>query len=438
MSQVRIAISGTHGSGKSYITGKLKEHFEGLGVKVAVVTSSTRALKALGVGINTDGTWEAQAFSGMNRAQRQLEAAQSDAQLVLGDRCVADELAYNNWHLVFGNSNRQVESTSLLLLDLLQKDIAQYWDVILWKRRHPDYPPVDDGDRLSSQLFQVQVDERFEKIYDKEEKVSLLPLDRDSAFEVARDMITQALIAKGVLASEAHEPQCDCPRPECVALNVTTERDEILGHDHVHPGSYNNPLPTVRDAIRLVLRENGEDPEREGLRDTPDRVARMYAEFFSGLTEDPSVHLKKQFTTDSASMVIVKDIAFTSLCEHHLLPFFGVAHIGYIPGKVEDDAPGTFKRYRVAGLSKFGRVVDGFSRRPQVQEQLTFQIARCIQSELQPQGVIVAINAEHSCMSLRGVKKSGAKTLTSAVTGIFDSNKDNVKGEFFSMLEISR
>ncbi|ACX51742.1 GTP cyclohydrolase I [Ammonifex degensii KC4] len=166
----------------------------------------------------------------------------------------------------------------------------------------------------------------------------------------------------------------------------------------------------IKQAVRLLLEAIGEDPEREGLRDTPERVARMYAEIFAGLQEDPAVHLEKYFTENHEEMVLVRDIPVYSVCEHHLLPFFGVAHVAYIPRGV------------VTGLSKLARVVDGFARRPQLQERLTTQIADTIMEKLNPRGVLVVIEAEHMCMTMRGVKKPGAKTVTSAVRGIFQQN----------------
>ncbi|RDV82419.1 GTP cyclohydrolase I FolE [Ammonifex thiophilus] len=167
----------------------------------------------------------------------------------------------------------------------------------------------------------------------------------------------------------------------------------------------------IKQAVRLLLEAIGEDPEREGLRDTPERVARMYAEIFAGLREDPAVHLEKYFTENHEEMVLVRDIPVYSVCEHHLLPFFGVAHVAYIP-----------RAGVVTGLSKLARVVDGFARRPQLQERLTTQIADTIMEKLNPRGVLVVIEAEHMCMTMRGVKKPGAKTVTSAVRGIFQQN----------------
>lgn len=159
--------------------------------------------------------------------------------------------------------------------------------------------------------------------------------------------------------------------------------------------------------MREMLEAIGEDPEREGLRDTPARIARMYAEIFAGLEQDPSVHLQTQFTEAHHEMVILRDIPFYSMCEHHFVPFHGIAHVGYIP------------QGKVVGLSKLARVVEGFARRPQLQERLTAQIADAIVDVLDPSGVAVVIEAEHTCLTMRGVKKPGAKMITSAVRGSF-------------------
>lgn len=164
----------------------------------------------------------------------------------------------------------------------------------------------------------------------------------------------------------------------------------------------------VRAAVRALLIAVGEDPDRDGLRDTPDRMARAYRTMFSGLHEDPAEVLSATFDIGHSEMVLVKDIPMYSMCEHHLLPFHGVAHVGYIPA--EDG--------KVTGLSKLARLVEGFARRPQVQERLTSQVADALVDKLGAQGVIVVIEAEHLCMSMRGVRKPGAKTITSAVRGI--------------------
>ncbi len=164
----------------------------------------------------------------------------------------------------------------------------------------------------------------------------------------------------------------------------------------------------IKKAVRDIIEAIGEDPEREGLRDTPLRVAKMYEEVFSGLKQNPEEHLEVYFNEEHEEMVLVKDIPMYSFCEHHLLPFYGLAHVAYIP-----------RNKKVTGLSKLARVVDLYSRRPQLQERLTAQIADSIVKFLHPHGVIVVIEAEHMCMTLRGVKKPGSKTITSAVRGIF-------------------
>jgi len=164
--------------------------------------------------------------------------------------------------------------------------------------------------------------------------------------------------------------------------------------------------------VREILFAIGEDPERDGLIRTPARVADMYAELFCGLRDSPDQHLSVTFEAGHDEMVLVRDIPLYSCCEHHLIPFIGRAHVGYIPG--EDG--------RITGLSKLARLVDSYARRPQVQEKLTTQIADQIQETLQPRGVVVVIEAEHLCMSMRGVKKPGTLTVTSAVRGLFRDN----------------
>lgn len=168
----------------------------------------------------------------------------------------------------------------------------------------------------------------------------------------------------------------------------------------------------IEQGVRLILEGVGEDPAREGLLDTPRRVAAMYEEIFAGLDQDAAEHFCVTFNEAHQEMVLIRDIPLYSVCEHHLLPFLGRAHVAYIPGKSG----------RICGLSKLARVVDVFAKRPQVQERLTSQIADTIVEHLQPQGVIVVIEAEHLCMSMRGVQKPGAVTTTSAVRGIFERN----------------
>jgi len=171
-------------------------------------------------------------------------------------------------------------------------------------------------------------------------------------------------------------------------------------------------LPRIERAVREILIAIGEDPERDGLRDTPARVARAYAEQFAGLRQRPQDVLNTVFDADHDEMVMVRDISLNSVCEHHLVPFAGKAHVAYIPG---DDG-------RITGLSKIARLVDGFCRRPQVQERLTTQIADALVEVLNPDGVLVLVEAEHFCMSMRGVKKPGTLTITSAVRGLFKTN----------------
>jgi len=165
----------------------------------------------------------------------------------------------------------------------------------------------------------------------------------------------------------------------------------------------------IERAVREILLAVGEDPDRDGLIDTPARVARMYTEQFAGLRQEPEDVLTKVFDAEHDEIVLVRDIEVYSMCEHHLVPFFGKAHIGYIP-----NAKG-----EITGLSKLARLADVYARRPQVQERMTSQIADSLDSILEPRGVIVIIEAEHLCMSMRGVRKPGARTVTSAVRGVF-------------------
>jgi len=183
--------------------------------------------------------------------------------------------------------------------------------------------------------------------------------------------------------------------------NATASSDEALAKKR------------IERAVREILEAIGEDPDRDGLVRTPERIARMYVdEIFTGLRDDPAKHLTVTFEADHDEMVMVRDIAVHSMCEHHLVPFAGKAHVAYIPG---DDG-------RITGLSKIARLVDGFAKRPQVQERLTTQIADALVDTLDPIGVLVMIEAEHFCMSMRGVKKPGSLTITSAVRGLFKTN----------------
>jgi GTP cyclohydrolase IA len=182
-------------------------------------------------------------------------------------------------------------------------------------------------------------------------------------------------------------------------------------------------LPRIQRAVREILLAIGEDPDRDGLRDTPARVARACEEQFSGLGQQPESVLTTVFDAGHDEMVLVRDIDFYATCEHHLIPFFGVAHVGYIPNE----------KGQLTGLSKLARLVDLYARRPQVQERMTSQIADALMSVLEPRGVIVVLEAEHLCMAMRGVRKPGARTVTSAVRGSFrDSN--STRAEAMSLL----
>ena len=171
----------------------------------------------------------------------------------------------------------------------------------------------------------------------------------------------------------------------------------------------------IVSAVKMFLEGIGEDPNRDGLRETPDRVARMCEDMFGGLFEDPRTHLAITFPVQDNDMVIEKDIVFYSMCEHHILPFFGKAHIAYVPDG------------KVAGLSKLPRTVEVFARRPQLQEQMTIQIADAVNTYLKPKGVMVVLEAEHTCLTMRGVKKPGVKTITIVTRGVFtdDINRQN-------------
>ena len=182
-------------------------------------------------------------------------------------------------------------------------------------------------------------------------------------------------------------------------------------------------LARIERAVREILLAIGEDPEREGLVETPARVARSYAEQFAGLRQQPEDVLTTVFDAGHDEMVLVRDIELYSTCEHHLVPFFGVAHVGYIPNE----------KGHITGLSKLARLVDVYGRRPQVQERMTSQIADALMNVLEPRGVSVVIEAEHLCMSMRGVRKPGAKTATSAVRGIF-LDSDRTRAEAMSLI----
>lgn len=179
----------------------------------------------------------------------------------------------------------------------------------------------------------------------------------------------------------------------------------------------------IQKAISMIIEAIGEDPKREGLVDTPKRVAKMYADVFSGINEDPKDLMKTFFMTEHEEMILVKDIPFYSMCEHHFLPFFGIVSVAYIP-----------KNGKVTGLSKLARVVDSVAKHPQLQERLTSQIADVIMEALDPDGVAVVVDAEHMCMSMRGVKKPGARTVTSAVRGIFRRDA-KTRSEVFALIK---
>ncbi|HUU65615.1 MAG TPA: GTP cyclohydrolase I FolE [Dehalococcoidales bacterium] len=180
----------------------------------------------------------------------------------------------------------------------------------------------------------------------------------------------------------------------------------------------------IKTAISSIIEAIGEDPNREGLADTPKRVAEMYAELFGGLGQNPGEELKVGFELGHREMIVLRDIPFYSMCEHHLLPFYGVAHVGYIPN---DEG-------RIVGISKLARVVEIISKRPQLQERMTTEIADAIMDALKPDGVAVVIQAEHLCMIMRGIKKPGSNVITSALRGIF-KRKAASRAEFFSIIQ---
>ncbi|MGN1198604.1 MAG: GTP cyclohydrolase I FolE [Acetatifactor sp.] len=179
----------------------------------------------------------------------------------------------------------------------------------------------------------------------------------------------------------------------------------------------------VRQAIKLLLEGIGEDTEREGLAETPDRIARMYTEILSGMTEEPSEPLSRVFTVENSEMVLEKDIVFHSMCEHHMLPFYGKVHVAYLPDG------------KVVGLSKLARTVEIYAKRLQVQERMTNQIADAIMEHLAPKGVMIVVEAEHMCMTMRGVKKPGSKTVSLATRGAFADNTE-LQNRFFQMLRM--
>lgn len=177
----------------------------------------------------------------------------------------------------------------------------------------------------------------------------------------------------------------------------------------------------IEKAVKLLLEGIGEDVNREGLKDTPDRIARMYEEIFSGMDEDAARHLSRVFTVENNEMVLEKDIVFYSTCEHHLMPFYGKAHVAYIPDG------------KVAGLSKLARTVEVYARRLQIQEQMTGQIADAVMEHLAPRGVMVMVEAEHMCMTMRGIKKPGSRTVSLACRGVFRDDMA-LQNQFFQMV----
>lgn len=193
----------------------------------------------------------------------------------------------------------------------------------------------------------------------------------------------------------------------------------IEGTARLHPTAVDHDR--IRRAVREILLAVGEDPDREGLRETPDRVARLYAEVFAGLGKDPAEPLQKVFTQKYDEMVLVKDIAFDSMCEHHLMPFMGKAHIAYLP------------KGRIVGLSKIPRVVEILSRRPQVQERMTEELADLLMTKLDARGVAVILEATHTCMTVRGIRKPGSVFTTSAMRGGFKDNP-STRAELMSLI----
>lgn len=178
----------------------------------------------------------------------------------------------------------------------------------------------------------------------------------------------------------------------------------------------------IKAAVKMLLEGMGEDVNREGLKETPERIARMYEEIYGGMQEDPGEHLSKVFTVEHNELVVEKDIVFYSTCEHHMMPFYGKAHVAYIPNG------------KVVGLSKLARTVEVYARRLQIQEQMTGQIADAVMEYLAPQGVMVMVEAEHMCMTMRGVKKPGSRTVSIAARGVFENNAI-LQNQFFQMVK---
>lgn len=190
----------------------------------------------------------------------------------------------------------------------------------------------------------------------------------------------------------------------------------------IHPKANMWNVENVMQGITGLIHLCGDNPDRDGLKDTPFRVTKAFLEYTEGYREDPRDHLEKQFDVDSQELVLVRDIEFHSMCEHHFAPFYGVAHVGYVPNE------------KITGLSKIARMVEGYAKRFQVQERLTAEIANAMVEVLEPKGVMVVIEAKHMCMCGRGIRKSGASTTTSAVRGVFQ-NEDSARAEFLSLIK---
>ena len=205
-------------------------------------------------------------------------------------------------------------------------------------------------------------------------------------------------------------------------IDKSVHRNAVSYVDHIISVSVKKEKKKIQEGVKLILEGIGENPDREGLLDTPDRIARMYEEIFGGLTQTAEEPLSKTFHVKDNAMVLEKDITFYSTCEHHFMPFYGKAHIAYIPDG------------KVVGLSKLARTVEVFARRLQLQEQLTGQIADALMEYMQPKGAIVMIEAEHMCMTMRGIKKPGSKTVTFATRGIF-TEQDALCNRFFDLVK---
>jgi len=209
-------------------------------------------------------------------------------------------------------------------------------------------------------------------------------------------------------------------------LLILSQKFPHLFSQHTHEENRNlADISRFTDAIKQLISLCGDDPERDGLQETPFRVLKAFLEYTEGYHEDPSIHLEKTFDIHHNGLILIKDIEFYSLCEHHFSPFFGVAHIGYIP------------KEKITGLSKMGRLVEGYAKRFQVQERLTTQIAEAIEKVLEPEGTIVVVEAKHMCMCSRGIKKVNTVTTTSSLLGIYE-NRPDLRAEFYSLIKNTR